>query len=283
MLRMRFTLRVLTFSLLVGSCSCRRAVFLVGDSTSQRLYKAGLAPLCAGQSDPLVKKNFEHNGCRDPLNESSCMYNDHGLLCSKSSPFIRLGYTIHWGVHDQPYHKGWVTHRSLNDTTNSSVNIALAIQEFQRRSQQEGSAVFFFLSNLWDVKRYEDHFFASQAPLTFAKKYRESLVATASAIQLQMRPSDTLVLCTCHLPAPPLTSFVHIINEEVRSIAKHHNIPLFDESQILGENCTRSYLKDRIHQTVNASALLAAVIANIVNSSLNVSEQNVVWRSPVVR
>jgi hypothetical protein len=261
---MRAFVILLLFTLcrVVRGRASRRAIFLVGDSTYQRVYTAGLVSLCVGTPDPLAKRKFEFNGCSNPA-AGACKYQDSALLCAESSPFTRIGYTIHWGVQNEPYHNAWQTHRSLNDTTNSVANIVLAIQEFQMRSEAEGSAIFLFVSNLWEVKRYQDHFWKVEAPVDFALSYGKSLLSMVSILRQMMRPLDLLILATSHMPVASMASFVFLLNEQVRITSNITNVMLFDESTLVGEDCVRDHLEDQMHQKAVVSMRIADYLHNI--------------------
>ncbi len=248
---------------LIQAVSCRRAVFLVGDSTYQRLYVGGLVPLCNGTRDPLATHVYEMNRCTS--DNSKCRNNDTPYVCSASSSFTRIGYTLHWGVGQPPYLHTWVGHRSANDTLNSPDNIVLAVQEFQARSKKEG-ALFIFLSNLWDVGRFKEFFFDVDTVVAFQRKYEENLLHMVGRLKALMRSRDVLALATCHLPKAPTASFVDMLNDKIRAVANVTDVKLFDESHIAGEQCTNAYLVDAMHQNGALNAKAARQIEQIVSS-----------------
>jgi hypothetical protein len=242
----------------------RHAIFLLGDSTSERVYRA-LRSFCNGVKDPRAILVFEHNGCTKP-NESSnatesCTKQDLPYLCGNDSQLSRIGYTIHWGVSPiRPYHHAVGCHRTAADNATSSVeNILLAVGEFQRRAENEATT-FILVSNAWDTKRYEDYFYDAWTLPQFGHDYETNLRSLITLIKSKLRPSDRLLLSTTHLPIPKLSTLFHVLNERIRAVAKDLGITLFDSSLVVGEENPSSYLEDHIHQNPEASLKIATAI-----------------------
>lgn len=264
MLILSVSFLILVCNLALTAKADRYAIFLLGDSTSERVYKA-LRSFCNGVTDTRAILFFEKNGCTKN-NESSnatewCTKPDFPYSCWKDSRLSRIGYTIHWGVSPiRPYHHAFSCHRTAADNATSSVdNILLAIGEFQLRAEKE-AATFILTSNAWDVKRYEDHFYGAWTLPQFENQYETNLRSLVSLIKSKLRPSDRLVLSTTHLPVPKYATLFHVLNEKLRTVAKDTNTTLFDSSLLLGESNPSSYLEDNIHQNPGAALKIATAI-----------------------
>jgi hypothetical protein len=242
----------------------RHAIFLLGDSTSERVYRA-LRSFCNGVTDPRAILVFEHNGCTKPTELSnateSCSKQDLPYYCRNDSQLSRIGYTIHWGVSPiRPYHHAFGCHRTAADNATSSVdNILLAVGEFQQRAENEATT-FILVSNAWDTKRYENYFFDAWTLPQFGHDYEINLRSLISLIKGKLRPSDRLILSTTHMPISKLSTFFHVLNERMRTVAEDLGITLFDSAILLGEENSLSYLEDHIHQNPDASLKIASAI-----------------------
>lgn len=246
-----------------AALAARVSLFLLGDSTSRRLYTDALAPSCSGFRDPLATRVFEINGCSNNSRASTCIYNEKPLVCSPESPLARIGYTIHWGLSPPPYHVAWSRRRSLGDTDDSVTNILDSVAEFQARSPHE-SAVFVLVSNIWTVKRYADHNFNTTSPVGFVAEFEQDAWNAINRIHNVLRPTDALVLSTTHVPYADLASFSLMINEAFRRLAHRRGLELFDEAALFDAACAREYLADDIHQTPEASATIASALVRFV-------------------
>lgn len=250
---------ILLLCLVATSNASRVALFVLGDSTSHRLHVDGLAPFCRGTTDPLAQRWFEMNGCKNNEDPHTCMYDDKPYVCAPEAPFSRIGYTIHWGIQPPPYHNTWTGHRSLGDSENSITNIMDAVAEFQKRSIEEGG-IFILLSNIWNVKRYMDHFFDDDAPGKFKSNFARHAERVVDSLLALMRHNDTLVLTTYHMPMSTYAAYSMMLNDAFRAIAFNKGIKLFDEAALFDDRCVREYLSDEIHQTPEASKTIAQAI-----------------------
>lgn len=242
----------------------RHAIFLLGDSTSERVYRA-LRTFCNGVTDTRAILTFELSGCTKPSELSNatqdCTKQDSPYSCREDSQLSRIGYTVHWGVSPtKPYHFAFACHRTAADSAESSVqNILLAVEEFQYRSQNE-SATFILVSNAWDMKRYENYFYDTWSLRQFESDYETNLRSLVSLIKSKLRSTDRLILSTTHLPVPKYSTLSHVLNERLRAVAKNLNVILFDSSLVVGEENPHSYLEDSIHQNPEASLKIATAI-----------------------
>lgn len=239
------------------------ALFLLGDSTSARLYKSALIPLCDGVPDPRTNRTLEN----------VFIYKLHGMVCKPGFTFSRIGFMFHWGVANANYHGGWVSHRTPGDTDNSVSNMMSAMDEFQMRSIEDEKVVFLFLSNIWDATRYTTKLFEQYSLGNFLNDQSTNYERVIRNLQMKLRPKDHLLLQTCHLPMDPrlLTSMTYI-NDNIRRTSKKMKIDLFDEAKLLepncweykspvpGHGCHREHLDDAVHQTPESSRLISSVI-----------------------
>ena len=260
----------------------RSALYLLGDSTHARLYET-LIGFCKGENDARALRPLEAVRCASrrraetelQLTPPSSSYDFKGRTCSDDAPFSRLGYYLHWGVGEPPYHLSWMSHRIANDTLNSVDNILAAVTEFQHRSVEEARVIFLFVSNLWDVRRYTDHFYATLPVPGMVAQQRADLRAAAMQIQARMRAGqDELLLQTCHLPQDPdIVTYVDALNANALEVARNLSLPLLDEAALVGSwvnrteddegvkaACPREYLgwNDGVHQSLESNLLIAA-------------------------
>ena len=236
-----------------------RGLFLIGDSTSARLYISGLKFVFnCEKRDKSAILNTELVG-----NSTKLAYNVPALVC-KHKDVSRIGFMMHWGVGEGAYLTSWVDHRSVNDTVSSKKNIINSILEFQRRSEPEDGAIFVFLSNFWDaariflnIKQHKDKTLQSQLD-AFGRNY---LYVISKLLQL-MRPNDLLVLQICHHSFKAWGSIVPLLNLEVMRISQENRLPVFrSDIMLFGEGT----LEDGVHQNSAKSLECAKEIERLIS------------------
>ena len=246
-----------------------RAVFYLGDSTSEKIYLYGLTSL-------LNCTTFDPNSLLDV--EAN---NKTGLMCyppNSARGFMRIGYMRHWGVsrEDKDYYRSWERMNKLEDTDteNSIVNIINAVEEFKQRSADDTDVTFIFLSNLWDNHRYKYNY--PNVPFeAWLIQYQHNYTALVAEILIRLRPGkDTLVLQTQHPISSNHTAVSTIVpmNSIVRKIADYFNLPVFDEYHLVegySKGFKTPYLQDAIHQTNGYSVLLAQHIISKTWATVN--------------
>lgn len=137
-------LQLFIFFVMMMSVNGAVNVFFIGDSTSHKFYEY-LRELCSkSQPDPRAVKDFSNDMYHDPI----------ALICD-TRHMHRIGFSMHWGVSDSHYHIAKVNHTSPGDTEYSVANIYTRVAEFQHRTAGGSKSVYIFLSNMWDVKRYD--------------------------------------------------------------------------------------------------------------------------------
>ena len=235
------------FMLWASACCAKRAIFLLGDSVSQRLFKDGLVPMfnCT-EVDPNIVFTCETT---DQYRQ------DKGRICT-GLDVSRVGYLIHFGVFESNYHNNWPSHQPYGGTNNSRTNILNAVAEFQHRTNgTEESVLFMFHSGVWDHSRYEQHKQLYNGTEDFLNHFQDAYTSLMLEIRQRLRKQDELVIATMH---EVIVYDVHPMNERAKRVARHLRIPVFDQARILGPNIT--YLADQHHQKPAASVMLAKKI-----------------------
>ena len=256
------------------SSTDKYALYIFGDSTSMRLFQ-GLRPICNGTADPRLQIPTEAVGGYPP--------DVIGQVCDPTSPLLRIGFMIHWGVarSDGQYHKAWTSHHRAGDTDDSVENIHAALKEFQRRADGEPTK-FIFLSNLWDVRRYMDHFEGALAPNVWVSQYAQNLTKVLKHVQRLTRKTDELLVQTCHAPSAAMGAYYVLrLNVAAVQVAKSLGLRVFDEAKVAGDsNCAASYLEDNIHQDNVTSLAEAGALIDTIGASLRLAPS---WKVGRVR
>ena len=238
---------VLLFSIESENNQNLMSIFLIGDSVFARLYNEGFKQYYnCGDRDPYIDIEVEH----------SQSYPFQGLLCAERG-VKRVGYSLHFGVSRPPYHPKYHRHEFDNSTNNSRTNILITVQEFIHRlekSNDNDSAVFMFMSNLWDAKKYLDKLGHPNLK-DYLDQYQDDLTTLLIEMKHMLwKKNHQLVLSTMHRVRD--VSIVHDFNIRMKYVACYLQIPVFDQYTLLGENMT-AYLKDRTHQTATRSIMIA--------------------------
>jgi hypothetical protein len=247
----------LALSLLFVKLTYSLSIFLLGDSTSERLFVHGLIPTFNCTSiDPSIKKFVEAVSYKDYAR-------NRGMTCN-STQLSRIGYMIHWGVakQDGDYSHNWTNHRSSGDTENSIANIINSIKEFQQRSGADSDTIFIFLSNLWDQHRHYT-FHPDVAQDIWLQEFHRNYTSAVILILESLRPQDKLVIQTQHKvkESEDFAATVPVLNNIIKKVAQFFNLPLFDMEKLAGNN-TVMYLADGVHQDRKMSITMAQLLVN---------------------
>lgn len=235
--------------------SINRGLYIIGDSTSARLYAFGLAPLLnCSEVDTSAKLITEY------VHNDYFSHDHQPLLCSHHN-VKRIGYMIHWGVsNNSDYINNWKTHRFKNDTTNSVENILLALSEFKQRSTNEEGIDLIFLSNFWDAARMEEVLSPKNLPLVvMLNEFHTSYHSVVKLLRSRLNSKDRIFLQTAHLNNAHYKHLVPFINLEIAQVACETGLSLIRFDLLLGFN-TNDYLIDIIHQNNEYSLFLAQKI-----------------------
>ena len=242
-------------------CNSKFAVYILGDSISYRMYRFGLAPTfnCSVE-DPYITRPVEKV-------EYSGIYGDYitNKAWKCSDVISRIGFLFHWGVSnvDGDYCDAYLSHRSPNDTTNSVSNIMSAVKEFQLRSGEDESDIFFiFSSNLWDVHRYQLKYRSTPPIDIWLKQYKKDYSSVVLGILERMRQNDKLILQTTHYikSNDGMRGPSNLLNEEILKIAGFFNLPVFDPRAFIDDNDLHLEANDNRHQKQEISVLYAKQI-----------------------
>jgi len=254
-----FQLLLLSF---FSFCESKKAIFLLGDSTSGHLYAEGLIPFFnCGQNDTKANRWLEVL----PLNglSTSPRICEHSLVS-------RIGFAFHWGVSPikGSYIGPWLEHRTPGDTENSVTNIYMAIDEFQNRSINDDGAVFLFNSNFWDAGRYD-----SSSPIhLFVSTFFQQYTIVVSEIRKRLRQNDKLICVLSHAVNPIINwkETAHFLNLEIMRAAMTLNIPTIRQDLIAGfidhnkKDKDKSYLADYHHQNSATNLKIASSINSYI-------------------
>jgi hypothetical protein len=176
------------------------------------------------------------------------MYTNFPYECAPSSPFERLGVMFHWGVSPPPHHVAWEGHRAHEGTDDNRLNIFNALSEYQKRAG-DSSAIIIFHSNLWDAQRYVDFFLDNTTTTKFKNDFERDYREVVTQIKAKMRPQDTLLLGTSHIPVERLSTYTWLLNDKVRLVARELKLDIFDEYYLINKDCRSDYLSDDgLHQ-----------------------------------
>lgn len=246
----RHMLLLTVLLLCVAVCAANWSIFLLGDSVSHRIFHYGFAPLLnCTEADPTISFTAE---------TSDGYKNDTGLICHGNG-VTRIGYTIHFGVFESGYHWHWPGHKPHGASNNSRTNVLLALQEFQHRTEgTNDSVLFMFHSAAWDMLRYTQHTNLYKGREDWLDRYQDKYTTLMIEIRAKLRKQDQLVIATMHEMQP---FDLRPLNERAKRVARHLQIPLFDQAKLLGPR--KEYLVDGIHQNPAASMKIAEnILAN---------------------
>lgn len=242
--------------------NCKRAVYLIGDSTNARMYIEGLSPhFNCHVEDKEAVKSLEIL-TDNPVQLSSLPYScDHPLVS-------RIGFAFHWGVSptEGSYAHQWTTHRTPGDSLNSVTNIYTALTEFQNRSRNDEGAIFFFNSNFWDASRFTT---LSDPVREFVSSFKANFTTIVTELKRRLRPHDHLVLVISHAVSRYMTwkEMAHFLNIEIMKVAITLGLPTLRSDLIAGlldHTTEKSYLVDSLHQGSDTSKKIAISIESYV-------------------
>lgn len=269
---MKYSFLLLLFVLLRSYCLGQQeniSVFLLGDSTSERLYVHGLLPQynCT-VIDPRINRNVEA--------VRGYGYNvNRGMLCDNDAGLVRVGYLIHWGVSriSGDYLSSFGAHRSPDDTDNSITNILNTVREFQQRTSSDHSQVFFvFLSSLWDIQRYNEKIHQKVLNSTtdqFLQNYHRDYTRVIVEILDLLRPRDKLIIQTQH-EAPKIAALIKETNRRATAIAQLFDLPIYDTAAIASTE-KKQFLSDGPHQMPFMSVRYAQALVKRIWSTSYIS------------
>lgn len=232
-------------------------LFILGDSTSARLYAKGLAVhFNCTLNDPKATRNPEIVIDR---------YLTPALVCNDEL-VERIGFMFHWGVSDGDYLDSWKSHRSPGDSRSSITNIITAITQFQERSYRNAKSVFIFNCNFWESARMYDKINENASFHKLIREFNTNYSTVISKLRSLLRSKqDILILQTAHMTRAHWQFNVPFLNMEIMDVARTKNLPVFRADKVLGPfHDKNSYLDDDAHQSDLHSAQLAKSIERFV-------------------